>query len=441
MAREIKLGAFWYPTGYHIAAWRLPEVPADGGVNFNACVQFAQMAERARFDFIFLPDSSSVRGDDWDIISRGAHRYVAQLEPVSLLSGLAALTANIGLIGTVATTYTEPYHVARQLLSLDHISGGRAGWNLVTSQNEFEAFNFGFAKHPDHQERYHRAREFGAVVRKLWDSWEDNAFIHDKESGVFFDHTRVHPANHQGDYFSVRGPLNVPRSPQGRPVVTQAGASGPGRELAADSGDVVFTAQNDLAAARDFYGDIKRLAAQAGRDPDQVVVLAGLFPFVGKTREEAQSKFDRLQDLIDEQVGLSLLKGQLGEFDLTAYPVDQPLPDIPDTNASKSRKNLLVELARREGYTIRDLYKPGAGARGHLQLTGSPRDIADAMTTWVDASAADGFIIMPPSLPGGMTDFIELVLPELRKRRRFREDYSGSTLRDHLGLPHPGRGE
>lgn len=431
------LGAFLYPTGYHIAAWRHPSVPADAGVNFPHFAELARRAEHAKFDFLFLADSAGVRGTDLPALSHTALRYVAQFEPFTLLSALAAVTERIGLVGSATTTYNEPFHIARKFASLDHISGGRAGWNLVTSQNEEEAHNFGAPVHPDHAERYDRAREFVHVVRGLWDTWEDDAFPRDKASGLYFDPEKLHVLNHKGRHFSVRGPLNIPRTPQGHPVLVQSGSSDDGKELAAESGEVVFTAQPTSAGSKAFYAELKRRAAKHDRRPEDIKILAGIFPFIGATESEARAKFEELQALIEPIVGLSLLSGLLAGVDLAAYPLDGPLPAVPDTNAGKSRRNLLLEMAERESLTIRQLYLRVAASRGHWLIVGTPEQIADEMQQWFDSYACDGFIIMPPCLPGGLDDVVDLLIPELQRRKLHRRDYEGRTLRQHLGLPYP----
>ncbi len=434
---RMRLGAFFYPTGYHVAAWRHPDVPSDAGIDFRHYAQLARTAERGRFDFLFLPDSAAVRGTDMTVLSRSAIRYVAQLEPLSLLSALAAGTEHIGLTGTFSSTYNEPYHVARKVASLDHISGGRAGWNMVTSQNPDEGYNFGFDSQPDHDTRYARAEEFADVVKGLWDSWEDDAFVRDKESGLFFDPAGVHPLEHRGEHFAVRGPLNVPRTPQGHPVTLQSGSSEPGRELAARTADVVFTAQSSLGSAKLYYADVKSRLAKHGREPGDLQVLVGVFPFVGSTHQEAVEKFERLQSLIDPVVGLALLGSELGGVDLSGHSLEGPLPELPPSNAGKSRRELLIDLAARESLTLRQLFERVAGSRGHSELVGSGSEVADQLEAWIDQGAADGFIVMPPQLPSGLDDFVDLVVPELQRRGRMRTGYEGTTLRKHLGLRRP----
>lgn len=433
--RQIKLGAFLMQTGHHIAAWRHPDAQADAPVNFRHYAELARRAEAAKFDAIFLADSVGVRNTDLASLSRTARSD--HFEPLTLLSALAAVTEKIGLIATVSTTYNEPYHVARKFASLDHISGGRSGWNLVTSSGQGEAQNFNLDEHVEHARRYARAAEFHDVVLGLWDSWEDDAFLRDKHSGQYFDPAKLHPLRHRGEHFSVRGPLNVSRSPQGRPVVVQAGASPAGRDLAARTAEVIFVAHQTFDEARAFYRDIKGRAVEYGRDPDDIKIMPGIFPVIGRSQAEAQDKFARLQDLIHPVVGVQLLSNMIGGFDLSGYPVDGPLPDIPETNGGKSRQQLLIDLARRDNLTIRQLYLRIAGARGHQQVVGTPQSVADQLQQWFEEDGADGFNIMSPWLPGGLDDFIELALPELRRRGLFRTEYSGATLRQHLGLARP----
>ncbi|EGP43523.1 LLM class flavin-dependent oxidoreductase [Achromobacter insuavis] len=433
--RQIKLGAFLMQTGHHIAAWRHPDAQADAPVNFRHYAELARRAEAAKFDAIFLADSVGVRNTDLASLSRTARSD--HFEPLTLLSALAAVTEKIGLIATVSTTYNEPYHVARKFASLDHISGGRSGWNLVTSSGQGEAQNFNLDEHVEHARRYARAAEFHDVVLGLWDSWEDDAFLRDKHSGQYFDPAKLHPLRHRGEHFSVRGPLNVSRSPQGRPVVVQAGASPAGRDLAARTAEVIFVAHQTFDEAQAFYRDIKGRAVEYGRDPDDIKIMPGIFPVIGRTQAEAEEKFARLQDLIHPVVGVQLLSNMIGGFDLSGYPVDGPLPDIPETNGGKSRQQLLIDLARRDNLTIRQLYLRIAGARGHQQVVGTPQSVADQLQQWFEEDGADGFNIMSPWLPGGLDDFIELALPELRRRGLFRSEYEGATLRQHLGLARP----
>jgi len=434
---HLRLGAFLYPTGHHIAAWRHPDSLVDAGRDFRHYVQLAQAAEAAKFDLVFLADGAGTRGDNVDFLSRTAHSYVAQFEPLTLLSALAAVTQRIGLVGTASTTFNEPYHIARKFASLDHISGGRAGWNLVTSSSAHEAKNFNFDEHLAHARRYERAVEFAEVVEGLWDSWDEDAFVRDKASGRYFDPSKRHVLDHRGEFFSVRGPLNVERSPQGRPVVVQAGSSEAGKALAARTAEVIFTAQQTLDDAVAFYADVKGRMAAYGREPDDLKIMPGVMPIVGVTESEAREKFDALQALIDPAVGLALVSTVTGGFDLSGYPLDGPIPELPETNASKSRQSLALELARRENLTIRELYLRIAGARGHWQLVGTAEQIVDALEERFVNYGVDGYNVMPALLPNSLDDFIRLVLPELRRRGLFRSEYEGRTLRENLGLARP----
>lgn len=435
--KQLRLGAFLPGSGHHVASWRHPDAQADGGLNFQHYQQIAQTAERGKFDMLFLADGVAVRdrGQDPNVLSRSGK--VVQFEPFTLLSALSVVTERIGLTATVSTTYNEPFHLARKFASLDHLSGGRAGWNLVTSATEAEALNFNREKHMEHTLRYERAKEFVDVVTKLWDSWEDDAFLRDKESGVYFDPDKLHVPNHKGEHFSVRGPLNIARPLQGYPVIIQAGSSEDGKNLAAQTAEVIFTAQQTLEEAQAFYADVKGRLAQYGRSPDTLKIMPGVFPVIGKTEQEAKDKFAQIQELIHPQVGLSLLGGMIGGFDLSGYPLDGPLPDLPETNGGKSRQKLLTDLAGRENLTIRQLYLAIAGARGHWQILGTPEQIADRLEEWFVNNAADGFNIMPPYLPGGLDEFVDLVIPELQRRGLFRTEYEGQTLRENLGLSRP----
>lgn len=433
--RQLKLGAFFMSAGHHVAAWRHPDTPADAGLDFKHFQRIAQTAERGKFDMVFFADSVAVRerGND-EALHRSA---VVHFEPLTLLSALSVVTSHIGLAATVSTTYNEPFHLARKFASLDYLSSGRAAWNLVTSATEAEAKNFGREKHMEHTRRYERAKEFVDVVTKLWDSWEDDAFIRDKASGLYSEPSKLHIPNHQGEHFSVRGPLNIARPLQGYPVIIQAGSSEDGKHLAAQTAEVIFTAQQTLADAQAFYADVKGRLAEYGRSPEHLKIMPGIFPVIGETEQEAKDKFDQLQALIHPKVGLGLLAGMLGEFDLADYPVDAPLPELPETNLAKSRQRLLIELARRENLTIRQLYLWIAGARGHRQIWGTPQQIADQLEEWFVQGGADGFNIMPPHLPGGLDIFVDRVIPELQRRGLFRTEYEGRTLRENLGLPRP----
>ncbi|WP_017901984.1 LLM class flavin-dependent oxidoreductase [Pseudomonas asplenii] len=432
--RQMKLGAFLMATGHHVAAWRHPEVPANAGLDFGHYKQLARIAEAAKFDALFVADS--VAAAEGDIASRMARSD--HFEPLTLLSALSAVTERIGLIATATTSYNEPYHVARKFASLDHLSGGRAGWNLVTSDAATEALNFGRTEHISHAERYARAREFHQVVTGLWDSWEDDAFTRDKASGQYYDPAKLHVLNHQGEHFKVRGPLNVARSPQGRPVIVQAGSSQTGLELAAQTAEVVFTAQSSLVKAQAFYADLKGRLTRFGRSADALKIMPGTFVVVGQSESEAREKHETFQALVEPEVGVALLGRMLGNFDLSGYPLDGPLPELPLTDSGQqSRQRLLTELAGAENLTLAQLGRRIAGGRGHYSLVGTPTQIADELQTWFEQGAADGFNVLVPHLPGGLADFAAGVVPELQRRGLYRTEYQGSTLREHLGLERP----
>ncbi|AWB21348.1 FMN-dependent monooxygenase [Methylobacterium currus] len=430
----MRLGAFFYATGHHVAGWRHPSSEADGGLVLDRYVGWAKRAEAAKFDLIFLEDGTGIR--DADLRSSERTARSAHFEPVTLLSALAAVTSRIGLVATTSTSFNEPYNVARRFASLDHLSGGRAGWNLVTSATDLEAANFGNDTIARHADRYERAEEFVDVVLGLWNTWDDDAVVIDKASGQFSKPDGFRTLDHKGKHFEVRGPLNIARTPQGQPVLVQAGSSGPGRDLAARTAEIVFTANQTLDEAVDFYRDLKERMARFGRAPDDLKIMPGLFPVVGRTEAEAREKFEELQALIDPVVGLALLSRMVGH-DLSAHDPDGPVPELPETEGGKSRQQLMLDLARREGLSLRQLYLRIAGARGHSQIVGTPAQIVDEMEARFRAGGADGFNIMPPTLPGGLDDFIELVLPELRRRGLFRTEYEGRTLRSHLGSRPP----
>ncbi|WP_148716156.1 LLM class flavin-dependent oxidoreductase [Chitinolyticbacter meiyuanensis] len=433
--RKLRLGAFLPGAGHHVAAWRHPAAQADGGINLQHYIRIAQTAERGLFDAVFLADglAAGIGNGDPD----GKNAWGGSFEPVTLFSALSVVTQHIGFIATASTTYEDPYILARKFASLDHISGGRAGWNVVTTGSSAAAGNFGLDKHPDHADRYERAHEFVDVVKGLWDSWDDNAFVRDKARGQFYEPAARHELNHTGKHFAVRGPLNVPRPPQGYPVIVQAGSSEAGKELAAETAEVIFTAQQALEEAQAFYADVKGRLAKYGRTSDQLHIMPGVFPVVAATEEEAQEKYQALQDLILPEVGLALLSGLVGGIDLSGYSLDGPVPELPGTENMKSRQALMLDIARRHHFTLRQLYLWVAGARGHWTLVGTPAQIADQLQSWFENGAADGFNVMPPILPSGLDDFVGLVVPELQRRGLFRTAYEGRTLRDNLGLARP----
>lgn len=432
--KQIRLGMFLRQSGHHIAAWRHPDSAEDSDVNIARSVQIAKTAERGLFDMIFSADNVALPHEDIDTLTRASDN--ARIDPFTLMAVLSAVTERIGLVCTATTTYDEPYFVARKFASLDLVSGGRSGWNVVTSGVKAEAANFGRDFHPDKSDRYKRAREFVGVVRGLWDSWDEDAFMRDKASGDFFDSSKLHVLNHRSEHFKVRGPLNVARSPQGQPVIVQAGSSDDGRDVAAETAEVVFTAQSHLAEAQEFYADIHHRMAKFGRDPGDVKVMPGFFVTVGRTQQEAEDKHARLQSLIHPQMGLTLLSKYMG-YDLSTCDVDAPLPELAPNNLISSRSTQLSTMARQDNLTVRQLYERVAGSRGHFQICGTPAKVVDAMEEWFTGGAADGFNVMPPTLPGGLDDFVELVIPELQKRGLFRTKYEGRTLRENLGLRKP----
>lgn len=431
---QMKLGMFYWQCGHHLAAWRHRDGVADSGSNLPHLIELAKLSERGLFDMFFMADSVTFWRGAADAMVRDS--YSTWIEPFTLMCTLAQHTRHLGLVCTATTTYDQPYLIARRFASLDLVSGGRAGWNLVTSGNASEADSFGLDAHMEKSARYRRGREFAHVVRGLWNSWQPGAFLRDKASGLFLDADKLEAMQHRGEFFRVKGPLNVPPSPQGEPVMVQAGASEDGRELAAETAEVVFGAQTHIEPARAFYADVKGRMAKYGRDPDSLKIMPGLFVCVGPTAEEANRKFNELQDLIDPVVGLQLLSKRL-EWDITGCDVDGPLPELPLDKINSSRSTLMVELAKREGYTIKDLYRHIAGARGHCQIVGTPQQVADMMEEWVTTKACDGFNVMPPVFPGSLVDFIEMVIPELQRRGLFRERYEGTTLRANLQITRP----
>ena len=432
--RRLSLGAFMRPVAIHTGSWRYPGAYPDANFNFAHIVHFARRLEAAKFDAFFMADHLAVLNMPVDALKRS--HTVTSFEPFTLLSALAAVTERIGLVATASTTFDAPYHVARRFASLDHISNGRAGWNIVTTANPDAALNFGQDEQMDHADRYKRAREFYDVVTGLWDSFADDAFVRDVESGVYFDTGKMHVLGHEGPSLKVRGPLNIARAPQGWPVVVQAGSSEPGRQLAAETAEVVFAAEASLAKAKGFYADVKGRMRALGRDPDHCKILPAAFVVVGDTVEEARAKRARLDALVHYDSGIGSLNGMLGT-DVSGCDPDGPLPEIPETEASKSGRARMVAMAREEGLTIREL-AARAGSYAGLAFVGTPKTIADGMGEWLHEEGCDGFNLMFSDLPAGLDDVVDRVVPELRRRGLFRRDYEGTTLRDHLGLPRPG---
>lgn len=432
--RKLRLNAFMRPATIHAGGWRYPGAYADANFNFGHVRTFARRLEEAKFDGFFMADHLAVLNMPMEALRRSA--TPTSFEPFTLLAALAMTTERIGLLATGSTTYDEPYHVARRFASLDHISGGRAGWNIVTTSNPDASRNFGREEHLAHADRYRRAREFHDVVTGLWDSWAEDAFVRDQESGIFMDPERLHVLDHRGEFFRVRGPLNIARPPQGWPVIVQAGGSDAGRQLAAETAEAVFAAQADLAAGQDFYRDVKGRMTALGRDPEHLKIMPACFVVVGDTVAEARAKRARLDGLVHEETAIASLSTTLG-CDASRFDPDAPLPDrIPETNATKSGRERAIELGRRENLTVRELAQRLGGFSG-LAMVGTPRTIADEMEEWLETKGSDGFTIMFPFLPRGLDDFVGRVIPVLRDRGLFRKEYEGATLRENLGLPRP----
>ncbi|RXZ83133.1 LLM class flavin-dependent oxidoreductase [Paenibacillaceae bacterium] len=437
--RQMALGAMmFFPAGGNISSWRHPLADVQGLLDFNYYKKIVQTAERGKFDMFFYADELYV----WDRFESGiSHANSIRPEPFTLLAALAAATEHIGLAATVSSTYNEPYHVARKLATLDYLSNGRAAWNIVTSRTDEEARNFGLEKHLEHGTRYERAGEFIDVTQGLWDSWEDDALLLDKESGYFADKEKLHNLQHKGSHFQVHGPLNVSRPPQGHPVLIQAGASEAGKELAAAKAEIVFApissfSPEGLRAGQQFYEDIKGRMAKYGRSRDELKILPGIMPIIGRTEAEAKEQLALIESLTPQQLGLDLLSHYLGQ-DISSYPLDEPLPIRPDLdqfNQSKSLLKSILELMDDGELTLRQLY---GRLTNRFGLAGTPEQIADFLEEWFLEGAADGFNVSFPYLPGGIEDFVELVVPELQRRGVFRTEYTGSTLRDHLSLQRP----
>lgn len=421
------MGVFVLGTGNHIAGWRWPGA-FDSFEKLSVVQAIAATAERGRFDLLFLGDGLGA--------DPGAHpSFTTRLEPITMLAALAATTAHVGLGATASTTYSEPFTVARAFASLDHLTGGRAAWNAVTSSNPDGAANFGRA-HPPHAERYRVAEEFVDVVRGLWDCWDDGAVLADRTTGEYLDAAKIHKLNHKGTYFEVSGPLNTSRTPQGRPVIIQAGASAPGLALAARTADLVFAVVQDFEEARTAYAELKALTAAQGRNPDHLSILPGVMPVLGGTMAEAKRTLDTLQSFVSPTNTMKMLSTRLGQ-DMSVYPMDEPVPDLPLPDTSHGFARTMLAKARRENMTLRDLYNLTGAARGHWVLVGTPDTVADTLETWFRTHAADGFNILPATFPQGFDAFVDEVIPILQRRGVFRTDYEGPTLRDHLGLPRP----
>lgn len=435
-SRQMALAVLAQSNGLHPAGWIRTEGKAGIDNDIGYFADLARLAEQGRFDLFFVADTPAARTENLGAWSRYP-MYMNTLEPVVLLTAMAAATRHIGLGGTASASFYEPYNIARLYASLDHASGGRAAWNVVTSSNDYAARNFGLQSLPPHARRYDRAREFVQVVKALWDSYDDDAIIADKETGVYFDPDRLHVLDHQGEFFKVNGALNIARTPQGQPVIIQAGSSSAGRELAAETAEVVFTSDDNFTGAKAFYDDLKGRMARFGRRPDQLKVLAGLSPVIGETTQEAEDKYQALQELLHPTVGLMRLAQDL-EMDLSGLPLDEPIPldRLPQSaNLTKLYFDQIVRLIREENLTLRQLYQ--RYERGNKAIRGTPAQVADMMEEWFTGGACDGYMLIFPVLPDDMRPFVEKVVPELQRRGLFRKEYTGRTLREHLGLDRP----
>lgn len=436
-AGGLRLGVFMDAVGHYASAWRHPSTPIDRLFDLGYYKQLARTAERGKLDMIFFSDRYGIPdryGNDFRATVRSTHS--ARLDPLTLISVLAGVTERIGLAATVSTSFSDPFLLARRLASLDHLSCGRAAWNIVTSTSDNEARNFGADRIPDPKTRYERAREFVEVARRLWDSWEDEALVLDKEAGIYADGDKVHYVHHRGEHFEVRGPLDVPRSPQGHPVLVQAGSSETGKSFAAETADVVFTAQPSLEGAKAFYAEMKARAAAQGRSPEAIKIMPGFMPIIADTESEARDIERLLAELADPHAGLAVLSDQIN-YDLSAHPLDAPAPSLGEVSGMRSRLELVAKLLRSERLTLADLGRFYGGSRLHRKVVGTPAQIADFMEEWYREGACDGFNVMPPYMPDGLERFIDTVVPELRRRGLFRSEYTGTTLRSHLGLPTP----
>jgi N-acetyl-S-(2-succino)cysteine monooxygenase len=427
--KQIKFGVLIHGVGGNISGWRHPEVLTDASVNFPYYKEQVQIAEAGKVDLVFIADGLY-------ITEKSIPHFLNRFEPITLLSALASVTKNIGLVGTLSTSYSDPFTVARQFSSLDHISGGRAGWNLVTSPLEGSAKNFGKPEHPTHDERYKIAEEHLEVTRGLWDSWEDDAFVRNKETGVFFDPAKMHRLDHKGKYFNVQGPLNIARSKQGQPVVFQAGSSESGRNLAGKGADAVFTGHETIEEAKEFYKDVKARTVANGRSVDDIAILPGIAPIIGRTQEEAERKYEEIASLVSIQNALDYLGRFFEHHDFSQYPLDEPFPELGDlgSNSFRSGTDKIKKVAKEQGLTLRQVALQSATPRG--QFIGTPEKVADLIQKWYEEEAGDGFIIYS-ALPSGLRDFVELVIPILQERGVYRTEYESDTLRGNLGLPIP----
>lgn len=427
--RLLKLGALLHGVGGGTSMWRHPDAQPDASVNFELYKQWVQKAEEGKFDLIFIADGLYIN-------EKSIPHFLNRFEPITILSALAAVSQNIGLVGTLSTSYSEPFTVARQFASLDKISNGRAGWNIVTSPLEGSALNYGKKEHPEHDKRYRIATEYLEVARGLWDSWEDDAFVRNKETGVFFDPEKMHTLNHEGEFFSVKGPLNIARSKQGQPVIFQAGSSEVGKNYASKEADAVFTGHESVEDAAAFYQDVKSRAAGFGRNPDEVLIFPGISPIIGSTAEEAERKYEEIASLVTIENALDYLGRFFEHHDFSQYPLDEPFPELGDLgkNSFQSGTDKIKRDAKEKGLTLRQVALQSATPRGGF--IGTPEQVADKIQAWFEAGAADGFMITA-AVPNGLEDFVDHVIPLLQERGIYRTEYESDTLRGNLGLPVP----
>lgn len=437
LKRQMKLSLFLTGDGnYHMAGWRLPGSVSDGGQNIQRWIETAQKIERGKLDMLFIADAASPPGTD-DLETLSLTSRVDRMDPIPILAAVSMMTKNIGLAATMTTTYLEPYNLARTMASLDHISGGRASWNIVTGSNKDDALHLSRESHAPHSERYERAEEFVDVVRGIWDSWDDDAFPRDRESGVYMHPDKVHFLNHKGKHFQVRGPSAVARSPQGHPVLVQAGSSEPGMNLSARVADIAFTSQSTLKNAKAFYDNVKGRCEGFGRSPDELLVLPGALLFIGETESEAREKSDMLNSMIPLRVAMQRLSANLGGIDLTQFDIDGLVPEMHGNDARVSAVESYITIARREGLTLRQLAMRSAAAKHHWTLVGSVKQVADELESWFLEGGADGFNVIPSDVPCAINNLVDKLVPELQRRGLFRTEYEGKTLRENLGLPRP----
>ncbi len=437
--RKLRFGAFFSVPGCHPTGWRHPDAVCETDLSMKLLADMARTAERGKLDCMFFQDSVAIPGSTAVYGGkpfREKNGRQAHIEPVSAIAALGAITSRIGLVSTCTTSYNEPYNVARRFLTIDHISGGRAGWNLVTSQAEDEAVNFGRDQHFEHGIRYDRASEFHDVVIGLWDSWEDDAFLRDKESGVWFDYDKMHILRHKGQHFTVRGPLNVARSPQGRPIVAQAGSSDIGMDLAARTADMVFTAQTTIKEGQDFRNEMHARMEKYGRGPEEIRIFPGIQPIIGRTMEEAQEKYEELRSLVDDGVGIAGVARLAGGVDIYSMDPDGPLPPLKPSNAARARQEMIIRMGQR-GMTIRQIGRVLAMSQAHRVVWGTAKSLCDDMQAWLEEGACDGFNLLFAHYPKPLEEWVDMVIPELQRRGLFREEYEGKTFRENLGVPFP----